>query len=60
MAGLPKDPKEMTEADWKQVLNPKEYNVLRKKGTEPAGTGEYDGFYRTSCAPKLYQPAYRG
>jgi peptide-methionine (R)-S-oxide reductase len=52
MAGLPKDPKEMTETDWKQVLNPKEYNVLRQKGTEPAGTGEYDGFYRTFWVPK--------
>jgi hypothetical protein len=47
MADLPKDPQAMSDADWKQVLNPKEYHVLRQKGTEPAGTGEYDGFYRT-------------
>jgi hypothetical protein len=48
MADLPKDPQAMSDADWKQILDPKEYHVLRQKGTEPAGTGEYDGFYRTS------------
>lgn len=46
MSNLPKDPKEMTESDWKDVLQPREYHVLRQKGTEPAGTGEYDKFYR--------------
>lgn len=47
MADLPKDPKEMTESDWKNALQPREYHVLRQKGTEPAGSGEYDKFYRT-------------
>mmetsp|Transcript_4906 Transcript_4906/g.10662 ORF Transcript_4906/g.10662 Transcript_4906/m.10662 type:complete len:151 (-) Transcript_4906:371-823(-) len=31
--------------EWKQILSAKEYQVLRAKGTEPAGTGEYDKFY---------------
>ena len=30
-----------TEAEWKKVLTPIQYNVLREKGTERAFTGEY-------------------
>lgn len=30
-----------TEEEWKQVLNPEQYSVLREKGTERAFTGEY-------------------
>lgn len=29
-----------TEAEWKQILTPQQFQVLRKKGTEPAGSGE--------------------
>lgn len=29
---------------WKEVLSPQEYQVLRLKGTEPPGTGEYNDF----------------
>lgn len=42
---LPKDAKEMNDGDWKGVLSPRAFNVLRQGGTEPGGTGEYDGFY---------------
>mmetsp|Transcript_1126 Transcript_1126/g.2107 ORF Transcript_1126/g.2107 Transcript_1126/m.2107 type:complete len:197 (-) Transcript_1126:230-820(-) len=47
MCALPsgKDPKSMTMDDWKQILAPEEYYVLREKGTERPGTGEYDKFY---------------
>ena len=31
-----------TEAGWKSKLTPEEYRVLREKGTERAGTGQYD------------------
>jgi peptide-methionine (R)-S-oxide reductase len=61
MADLAKPPKDMTEADWKTVLEPKAYHVLRQKGTEPARTGEYDKFYPTEghfvcggCKTPLY------
>ncbi|HET6268116.1 MAG TPA: peptide-methionine (R)-S-oxide reductase MsrB [Acidobacteriota bacterium] len=43
-----------TEAEWKEQLSPNEYQVTRKKGTEPAFTGEYwktkdKGTYRCTC-----------
>ena len=31
-----------TDEEWKKVLTPEQYNVLRKQGTERAFTGEYN------------------
>lgn len=45
---------------WRAVLTPEQYHILREKGTEPAGTGEYadnhdDGiYYCTACHLKLF------
>lgn len=36
-----------TDAEWKDVLTPEQYRVMRKKGTERAFTGQYDDFYET-------------
>jgi len=33
-----------TEDEWKTVLTPEEYAIIRGKGTEMAGSGEYDKF----------------
>jgi len=30
-----------TDEEWKKILTPEQYKVLRKKGTEPAFTGKY-------------------
>jgi len=43
-----------TEDEWKQELTPEQYEVTRRKGTEPAFTGEYwdekkEGTYRCVC-----------
>ncbi len=43
-----------TDAEWKQMLTPEQFNVTRKKGTERAFTGQYndhhgDGIYVCSC-----------
>jgi len=43
-----------TDAEWRGQLTPMQYNITRKKGTEPAFTGEYwntkdKGVYRCVC-----------
>jgi len=34
-----------TEEEWKSILPPDRYKILREKGTEPAFTGEYEDFW---------------
>jgi peptide-methionine (R)-S-oxide reductase len=49
-----------SEREWAQRLTSDQYEVLRKKGTEPAFTGEYaftkeDGIYRCGgCGAELF------
>lgn len=43
-----------TDAEWKSMLTPQQFEVARRKGTERAFTGEYwdnheDGLYRCVC-----------
>ncbi|WP_207774878.1 peptide-methionine (R)-S-oxide reductase MsrB [Pontibacter virosus] len=49
-----------TEAEWKRILTPEQYYVLREKGTEPAFSGKYNdhnekGIYTcAACKNELF------
>lgn len=51
--------------DWKKILKPDEYSVLRKKSTEPPFTGKLldnkkDGIYRCkACGHPLFHSEYK-
>ncbi|CAI4219937.1 unnamed protein product [Parascedosporium putredinis] len=38
-------PDQRSEDEWRMVLNKEQFRILREKGTEPAGSGEYDKHY---------------
>jgi peptide-methionine (R)-S-oxide reductase len=46
--------------DWRKVLSPVQFNILREKGTERPFTGEYDKFYEegtyycAACGTELF------
>ena len=50
----------VTDAQWKKVLTPKAYNILREKGTEMANTGPYVHnpqkgiYYCAACGHALF------
>jgi len=49
-----------TEQEWREELTPEQYEILRRKGTEPPFSGEYaftkaDGMYRcAACGSALF------
>ncbi len=62
---MTKDPRTLTATEWKALLSPDEYHVLRESGTERPGTGKYlddesDGAYHcVGCANKLYDAEHK-
>jgi len=53
-------PMQLTEAQWKERLTAQQYNILREEGTERAGTGAYDHFYKkgTYYSAASLQPVF--
>ena len=55
------DPSKVTDEQWKKMLSPMEYEVLRKKGTERAFTGKYTDessagtYYCAACGAELFR-----
>ncbi|MEY2448536.1 MAG: peptide-methionine (R)-S-oxide reductase, partial [Acidimicrobiaceae bacterium] len=53
-------PVEKTDTEWREELTPEQYQVLRRKGTEPPFTGKYlnnhdDGMYHcAACGAALF------
>lgn len=51
---------EKTEEEWKKILTPEEYHILREKGTERAFTGRYNHFkgkgmfHCAACGARLF------
>ncbi|KAL1932331.1 hypothetical protein VTP01DRAFT_9387 [Rhizomucor pusillus] len=49
-----------SESEWRAILTPEQFRILRQKGTEPPGTGEYNKHYEkgvyhcAGCDAPLY------
>ena len=58
---MPEEKIVRSEEDWKKLLTPDEYRVLREKGTEPPGSGELyhnteEGTYACrACGAELFR-----
>jgi len=55
------EPKQKSESEWMAILSPEQFRILRQKGTELAGSGEYNyhdepGVYSCAgCETPLYK-----
>ncbi|KAK4241476.1 Mss4-like protein [Achaetomium macrosporum] len=59
-------PDERSEDEWRAVLSPEQFRILREKGTEPPGSGKYDKHYPESgvytcagCNAPLYKARHK-
>lgn len=61
MAADQKLDKSTSKDTWKSLLSAQEYHILREKGTEPPGSGQYNKFYESGiykcagCGTPLYK-----
>ena len=50
-----------SDSEWKQILTPAQYNIMREKGTERPFTGEYENLFEkghyecAACGYKLFE-----
>ena len=55
-----RDPKSITEEQWRERLSAEQFHILREAGTERAFTGKYDKFYENGeymcagCGTRLF------
>jgi peptide-methionine (R)-S-oxide reductase len=51
---------QLSDEDWRKRLTSEQYAILRKEGTETAGTGKYDDFYQkgTYYSAASLQPVF--
>ena len=53
-------PKQKSESEWRAILSPEQFRILREKGTERPGTGEYENYKQqgvyscVGCGTSLY------
>src|ERR1700747_1435643 len=58
---MAEDTIEKSDREWREELTPEQYEVLRRKGTEPAFSGKYvynhdSGMYRcAACGAELFR-----
>jgi hypothetical protein len=58
-------PVQKSEEEWQAILSPEQFRVIRQKGTEMAGTGEYEDFkgkgvYECgACHAPLYKSGHK-
>ena len=57
---MDRDPKTLTEEEWRERLTEEQFHILRQAGTERAFTGKYDKFYEkgeymcAACGSRLF------
>jgi len=57
-----KKPSEVSDSEWKTLLTDEQFRILRMKGTEYPGTGEYNKYYPKDgvfCCAGCHAPLYK-
>ena len=60
-----KNPFQLTDKEWKSILNTEEYYIMRQKGTEKPFTGEFNNHFESGvyickgCKQELYDSKWK-